>query len=55
MVTALPKHLGRSYNCEYSQHTKSQPPTLPRSDLKVPSGVVGGGWVVVDTNSSGQL
>ena len=29
-----PKHLGWSYICEYSQHTKSQPPTLPRSGLK---------------------
>ena len=32
-----------SYICEYSHHTKSQHPTLPRSVLKVCGGWLGGG------------
>ena len=43
MVTVLPNHLGWPYICELSQHTKSQPPSMPGSGLKVCRG--GGGWV----------
>ena len=35
MVTILPLHLGLSYIYELSQYTKSEPPSMPRSALKV--------------------
>ena len=35
VVFHIPWHLGWSYICENSQHTKSQPPTLPRSGLNL--------------------
>ena len=38
-------HLGWPYICELSHHTKSHPPSMPGSGLKV--WLVGGGWWVV--------
>ena len=40
MVTIPSKHLDLSDICEYSHYTKSQPPTLPGSGLKVCGGRV---------------